>query len=71
MAGEKTAKLSSKATREAAAASGSHGNNNFYGLEAEISEGNNADRGSQVREGDPNGTGLSFKAKCYCGHAWT
>lgn len=71
MAGEKTAKLSSKVTREAAAAPGSHGNNNFYGLEAEISEGNKANCGSQVREGDPNGTGLSFKAKCYCRHAWT
>ena len=69
-AGEKTVKLSSKATREAAA-SGSHGNNNFYRLEAEISEGNNPNRRSQVREGGPNGTGLSFKAKSYCRRAGT
>lgn len=26
---------------------------------------------SQVREGGPNDTGLSFKAKCYCKRAWT
>jgi len=69
-AGEKTVKLSSKATREAAA-SGSHGNNNFYRLEAEISEENNPNRRSQVRERGPSGTGLSFKAKCYCRRAWT
>lgn len=69
-AGEKTVKLNSKATREAAASS-SHGNNNFYRLEAEISEGNNPDCHSQVREGGPNGTGLSFKAKHYCRRAWT
>lgn len=69
-AGQKIVKLSSKAMREAAA-SGSHGNNNFYRLEAEISEGNNPNCRSQVGEGGPNGTGLSFKAKCYCRRAWT
>lgn len=69
-AGEKTVKFSSKVTREAAA-SGSHGNNNFYRLEAEISEGNNPNCHSQVREQGPNGTGLSFKAKCYWRHVWT
>lgn len=51
-AGQKTVKLSSKVTREAAA-SGSHGNNNFYRAEAEISEGNNPNCRSQVREGAP------------------
>lgn len=70
MAGEKTVKFSSQVTREAAA-SGSHGNNNFYRLEAEISEGNNPNCHSQVREQGPNGTGFSFKAKCYQRHVWT
>lgn len=63
--------LSSAAKWQEAAASGSHGNNNFYRLEAEISEGNNPNCHSQVREQGPNGTGLSFKAKCYWRHVWT
>lgn len=66
---EETLESSSKVAREAVVFS-SHWNNNFYGLEAEFSQGNNANRGSQVREG-PSGTGLSFKAKSYSRHAWT